>query len=268
MAYETLLIEFDKQGIATLTLNRPDVHNAFNADVIQELHDAFLFLENKDEVRAIILKGAGKSFSAGADLNWMKAASGWSEEANIEDAMKLSSMLNALKTLAKPTIAIVHGAAMGGGAGLVACADIVLAQKGARFAFSEVRLGLLPATIGPYVVSAIGERNATRYFMTAEHFGPEVAWNLGLVSEVFDNEEDLNDCLEEICSNILKGAPRAVSSSKKLVQYLANKEINEKLRQNTAERIAIRRTSDEGKEGVSAFLEKRKPNWILDEEEE
>ena len=266
MAYNTLLIETNNSGVATITLNRPEVHNAFNAQVIDELHDAFLYLGNKDEVRVVILKGAGKSFSAGADLNWMKQAGFLSEEENQADAMKLSDMLHALKTLPKPTIAIVQGAAMGGGAGLVACADIVLAQTETRFAFLEVRLGLIPATIGPFVIAAIGERNASRYFMTAEHFGPEVAWNMGLVSGTFDDEQDLNTCLEEMIKNICKGGPDAVSASKKLVQSLANKIITAGLRKNTAESIAVRRRSPEGKEGVNAFLEKRNPSWITDDE--
>ena len=180
--------------------------------------------------------------------------------------MKLSNMLYALKTLPKPTIAIVQGTAVGGGAGLVACSDIVLAQTGARFAFSEVRLGLIPATISPFVIAAIGERFASRYFMTAEHFDAEVAWNIGLVSETFKDKASLNLSLEEIVRNIAKGEPKAVSASKKLVQSLSNKEITPKLRQNTAERIAVRRISPGAREGLDAFLKKRTPNWISDDE--
>lgn len=261
MTFETITADIDARGVARITLNRPDVHNAFNAVLIGELHTAVNAFGDDPNVRAIVLRGAGPSFSAGGDLNWMKAAAGYSEEENKADAMRLSDMLNALDSVKKPVIALVHGAAFGGGVGLAACADIVIATKDAKFSLSEVRLGLIPATIGPFVVAAIGARHARRYFMTAERFDGAKAFEISLVHEVVEDEWELDTRAEAIISEILKGGPLAVSAAKKLVFAVAGRDPDEALRTNTAERIAARRASDEGIEGISAFLEKRKPSW-------
>ncbi len=270
MNLETLIVDTDKRGVARITLNRPDVRNAFNAKLISELHQTINSLEDDTAVRVIVLRGAGKAFSAGADLTWMKAASEYSIEENEADAMRLSDMLHALDRVPKPVIALVHGAAFGGGVGLTACADIAIATRETIFSLSEVRLGLIPATIAPFVVAAIGQRQARRYFATAERFNGEKALKINLVHETVEDEWELDTVAERIIDEILKGGPLAVSAAKKLIFAVdgkavdgkdGGKEADEALRRNTAERIAARRASDEGREGIAAFLEKRKPGW-------
>lgn len=261
MAYQTIELEIDGRGVAALTLNRPDLHNAFNDVLIGELHDAVNGLSANKDAQAIILRGAGKSFSAGADLNWMKQAADYSLEENEADAMRLSDMLEALNAIPKPVVALIQGAAFGGGVGLAACADIAIAVRGAKFALTEVRLGLIPATIAPFVVAAIGQRQARRWFLTGERFGGETAREIGLIHEVVDDEAALQDRADEIIDALLAGGPDAVNAAKKLVFAVTGREVTRDLRQNTAERIAARRGSDEGREGISAFLEKREPKW-------
>ncbi|WP_417456886.1 enoyl-CoA hydratase/isomerase family protein [Kordiimonas sp.] len=261
---DTLLTSIDDRGVATVTLNRADVHNAFNDDLIWELNNAFSKLDKDDNVRAVVLTGSGKSFSAGADLNWMKAAASYTEKQNMEDAMRLSDMLATLNSCSKPTIAIVNGATFGGGVGLVSCCDIAIAVEGAKFSLSEVRLGLTPATISPYVVAAIGERAARRYFLSAERFDSTEARRIGLIHEVAPSLQDAFSLAHVMLKNILAGAPGAQRDAKKLIADVVGREITSELQADTANRIAARRTSDEGREGLGAFLEKRQPAWSLD----
>ena len=260
---DPLLSSIDDRGVATLTLNRADVHNAFNDDLIWELGNAFTKLGANDSVRAIVLTGAGKSFSAGADLNWMKEAASYSDEQNMRDAMRLSEMLSAINSCPKPTIAIVNGATFGGGVGLVACCDIAIAVEAAKFSLSEVRLGLTPATISPYVVAAIGERAARRYFLTAERFDATEARRIGLVHELAPSLQDACSLAHVMLKNILAGAPGAQRDAKTLINVVTGQPINEELRADTARRIADRRASAEGREGLGAFLEKRTPAWSI-----
>ncbi|MEO0412419.1 MAG: enoyl-CoA hydratase-related protein [Pseudomonadota bacterium] len=243
----------DQSGpILTFTLNRPEVHNAFNAELIASLKDAFT--APMDGIRAVVLKGSGKSFCAGADLSWMREAAGYSHRENVADAGGLSDMLNAVYACPVPVIADVHGAAYGGGVGLVACADIAVAAANAKFMLSEVRLGLTPATISPFVLQAMGQRAASRYFVTAEGFSAAQAHACGLVHAI---DEDAQDMAAAIANN----GPEAVRAAKALVRDFAGQAITDDLRSQTANRIADRRASDEGKEGIAAFLEKRAPSW-------
>lgn len=257
----SLLTEIDARGITTVTLNRPEVHNAFNDGLIAALQNAFETLGQDPAVRAIVLKGTGKSFSAGADLNWMKTAAGYTEAENQADALRLSDMLETLNSCPKPTIACVHGAAMGGGIGLVACCDIVIATANAKFALSEVRLGLTPATISPYVIAKIGISQARRLFLTAERFDGGTAHQIGLVHHIVEDKEALPSLLDTVMDQLLAGAPGAHADAKALVADMANQPITEALRKETAARIAARRTSIEGQEGLSAFLGKHPPDW-------
>jgi len=259
--YETIQLDATRSGIAILTLNRPERHNAFNGQVIEELTDALETLEEQDTLRMVILRGAGKSFSAGADLEWMKAAQHWTKEDNEQDAMALANMLRKLAELPQMTMALVQGAAMGGGAGLVAACDIAVAMKGTNFRFSEVRLGLTPATISPFVISAIGPRWAKALFVTAESFDANYAERMGLVHYVVKDEDEMAEMEEYLAGLAMGAAPGAVRDAKNLVLDLAGVPYSETLSRETAKRIAARRVSDEGKEGLAAFLEKRKPNW-------
>lgn len=259
-----LIIDIDDRGVAAVTLNRPEVHNAFNNELIAELQAAYLALDENDAVRIVLLTGAGKSFSAGADVNWMKRSANFSEEENQEDAMRLSDMLSTINNCTKPTIAFVNGTAFGGGVGLTACCDIAVTLSTAVFSLSEVKLGLTPATISPYVVRAIGERAARRYFLTAERFDGIEARRVGLVHEAAQTPEEAQMIIDGLIGYLLAGGPIAQSASKSLIRIVADTEITDNLRKKTAEHIAERRTSDEGQEGLSAFLEKRKPNWSAD----
>ena len=259
--YETITLEATREGIAVLTLNRPDRHNAFNGQVIEELTDALETLEEQDALRMVILRGEGASFSAGADLEWMKAAQHWTREDNESDAMALAVMLRKLAALPQMTLALVQGAAMGGGAGLVAACDVAVAMKGTKFRFSEVRLGLTPATISPFVINAIGPRWAKALFVTAETFDADYAEKIGLVQYVVSDEAEMAKMEEYIADLVIAAAPGAVRDAKNLVLDFAGAPLSDALSRETAKRIAARRTSEEGKEGLAAFLEKRKPDW-------
>tara|TARA_R110000787_G_scaffold36827_1_gene93717 strand:- start:5101 stop:5904 length:804 start_codon:yes stop_codon:yes gene_type:complete len=261
-AYETITLQATQEGLAVVTLNRPDVHNAFNALVIEELTDAFEAIADQETIRMMILRGNGPSFSAGADLNWMKrAAELHTKDDNEHDAQKLAAMLQALYDMPQMTLALVHGAAMGGGAGLVAACDVAVAMTGTKFRFSEVRLGLTPATISPYVIDAIGPRRARALFVTAETFDAEYAERMGLVHYVVADQAGMTAMEEHIANLVFAAAPGAVADAKKLVADVTGEIIDKDLGHETARRIAARRASDEGKEGVAAFLEKRKPSW-------
>lgn len=248
-------------GVATITLNRPDTHNAFDEHVIAALSGKLDVLRLEKSVRVLVLRGEGKSFSAGADLNWMKRAAGFTEQQNKADALVLAAMLNKLATLPIVTIACVQGAAMGGGLGLASCCDIVIADKDAMFALSEVKLGLIPATIAPYVLRAMGERHARRYFQTGERFNGQRAYEIGFVHELVSGADDMNDRLQNILKIIAANGPHAMKEAKKLCLDLAGQPITPELIDDTANRIARTRAGMEAKEGLSAFLDKRKAEW-------
>lgn len=259
----TTCLTVTTQGpIARVTLNRPDVRNAFNETLIAELTGSFRALSGRPELRAIVLAAEGKAFCAGADLNWMQAMAGYSWDENHADASKLADMLWAIYSCPVPVIARVQGDVYAGGVGLVACADVVVAVDQAGFCLSEAKLGLLPATIGPYVVKALGEQASRRYFVTAERFGAAEAQRLGLVHEVVAAEA-LDAKVDELTAAITANGPAAVRACKQLVKDVAGRPVTPELRDDTARRIADIRASDEGREGVQSFLNKRKPSWLL-----
>ena len=261
MSYTYITYTTDARNTATITLNRPDKHNAFNEDFIAELSTALDDIRKDDQCRLMILRSSGRNFSAGADLDWMKRMAGYTRAENVRDANALAELLYKLNFLPVPTIARVQGAAMGGGCGLVSCCDIALAADNAVFAFSEVKLGLIPATISPYVIRAIGEKQARRYFLTAERFDANKSLEIGLVSGVMD-ESKLDEAVEKTIDLILANSSEAVKAAKQLVFDVAGKQVTRELLQQTSESIADIRASEEGKEGLSAFLEKRKPAWL------
>ena len=255
-------LRLDTRGpVARVTLNRPDVRNAFNEGLIAELTAAFTTLGQRPDLRAIVLAAEGKAFCAGADLNWMKAMAGYSWDENHADATRLADMLWAIYSCPLPVIARVQGDVYAGGVGLVACADIVVAVDTAGFCLSEAKLGLLPATIGPYVVKALGEQASRRYFVTAERFGAAEAQRLGLVHEVV-SPGALDAKVDEIAAAIAANGPAAVRACKQLVKDVAGREITPQLRDDTARRIADIRASAEGREGVQSFLNKSRPGWL------
>ena len=255
-----VVIEATPAGVAVVSINRAARRNAFDAVTIDALHEAFLTLKSQEHVRVVFLRGVGGAFSAGADLDWMRAAAEWNEDENREDARGLARMLKGLHELPQLTVALVEGPAFGGGAGLVAACDMALATADAQFSFSEVKLGLTPATISPYVVAAIGPRTSRRLFATGERFGAEAAVRFGLVDRVV---EDLHAEALAIAHAQRACAPEAVGDAKRLVDDVAGRSIDGKLGEETARRIAARRVSPEGREGVAAFLERRKPAWSL-----
>lgn len=248
-------------GVATVTLTRPDIHNAIDDDLIARLTREFQGLSRDQVVRVVILAATGKSFCAGADINWMKRMAEYGAEENLEDAKALAGLMYTLGSLRKPTIAAVQGSAFGGGVGLIAACDIAIAAKDAEFALTEVKLGIIPAAVGPYIVSALGPRQATRYMLTGERFGADRAKELGLVHEVAD-KADVLPMAKTMAQLLLQNGPRAMGEVKNLVRYVIGHELNEALMAQTAGHIARVRASHEGREGLSAFLEKRKPNWV------
>ncbi len=260
MAYDTLQLDTTPAGIALVWLNRPELRNAFNETMIAELTAAFRALDADAAVRAIILAGHGPTFCAGADLNWMKQMSGYSFEQNYADALGLATMLHTVHTVRKPTLARVHGAAFAGGMGLVAACDIAVAAHSAEFCLSEAKLGLIPATIGPYVIAAMGERAAYRYMLTAERFTAAEAYRIGFVQEIAQDEE-LDGVINEILGHLVTGGPAAHAATKDLIRAIAKQPLGAEVIKDTATRIATARASDEGKEGIRSFLEKRKPAW-------
>ncbi|MCX7892132.1 MAG: enoyl-CoA hydratase/isomerase family protein [Burkholderiales bacterium] len=258
--YRTLETE-TVHGVALVWMNRPDVRNAFNEEMISELTDAFATVDRDPGLRAMVLAARGSAFCAGADLHWMKKMAGYSLEENYADAMGLANMLATLAAVRKPTVARVHGAAFAGGIGLVAACDIAVAAHEVEFSLSEVKLGLIPATIGPYVVAAMGERAARRYMLTAERFTAAEAYRIGLVQEIALPEE-LDGTVNAILGHLVSAGPHAVAATKDLIRAVSGRPIDARLREDTAKRIAKVRASAEGKEGVRAFLEKRKPAWL------
>jgi methylglutaconyl-CoA hydratase len=249
-------------GVATATLNRPDVRNAFNDEVIAELAEVFSELALRADVRCIVLAGNGPAFCAGADLNWMKSMAAYSYDQNLADARTLAEMLHAIYECPKPTIARVQGDVYAGGTGLVAACDIAVSVDTANYCLSETRLGLIPATISPYVIRAMGARAAHRYFLTAERFSAIEAHRIGLVHEVV-NANNLDAKVGEIALALVSAGPAAVKASKALVQDVAERKIDDELIARTVKGIADIRVSEEGREGIQSFLQKRKPGWLV-----
>jgi methylglutaconyl-CoA hydratase len=261
LAPPPIQLDISQEGIAILSLDRPAQRNAFDEVMIDALQDALETLSKADHVRIVFLRGEGETFCAGADLGWMKRQGERSREDNEADAFALARMLKSLHDLPQFTVALVQGAAMGGGAGLVAAADYAVAVKGAMFRFSEVRLGLTPATISPYVIEAIGARAARGLFASALPFDADRALALGLVHEVAEDLAALHGVQKRLSGLALENAPGAVADAKRLVRDVAGREISDRLGHDTARRIAERRASEEGKEGLAAFLGKRAPAW-------
>jgi len=260
MSYTTLKIEH-RGPAAWVWMNRPELHNAFDETLIAELTAAFIALDRDADVRAIVLAGLGKSFSAGADLNWMKRQGAAPLEANLSDARKLATLFRTISMCSTPTLARVHGAALGGGMGLASACDICIASTKAQFATSEVRLGIIPAAIGPYVVRAIGERQAYRYFQTAERIGAERAREIGLAHEVAEPDA-LDAKVQEVVDAVLAGGPLAQAASTDLIRAVAHRPVDDAVVEDTARRIATLRATPQAKEGLSAFLEKRPAAWV------
>ena len=260
MTFQTLKIE-NRGPAAWVWMNRPEMHNAFDETLIAELTQAFAALDRDPAVRAIVLAGEGKSFSAGADLNWMQRQGASPLEANLSDARKLAVLFRTISMCGTPTLARVHGAALGGGMGLASACDICIASTKALFATSEARLGIIPAAIGPYVVRAIGERQAYRYFQTAERIGAERAREIGLAHEVAEPEA-LDAKVQELVDGLLACGPRAQAAATELIRAVAHREVDDEVVEDTARRIATLRATPEAKEGLSAFLEKRPAAWV------
>jgi len=260
MDFQTLTVSI-ADAVATVTLNRPEMRNAFNQETIHELAVAFAALSETDGVRAIVLAANGVAFCAGGDLNWMKQMAGYSEEENQQDAMRLADMLRTIYLCPKPVVARVQGDCYAGGMGLAAACDVVVASDNAAFCLSEVKLGLIPATISPYVIKAMGEQAARRYFLTAERFDAAEARRIGLAHEVVDADA-LDATVAAIVKSLVSNSPHAVTQAKTLVREIAGQPIGDALVFDTANRIAAIRASDDGREGVASFLEKRKPHWL------
>ena len=260
---EKVITKIDSDGIARVTLNNPSKHNAFDDQIIAQLTDAFSAVAANSNVRVMVLASEGKSFSAGADLDWMKRMASYSYDENLQDARALALMLQTLKTMPQPTIARIQGAVFGGAVGLVSCCDIAVAATVATFSLSEVNIGLVPATVSPYVIEAIGARAARRYFMTAERFSAQTAKHIGLLSEVI-GPENLDKQIGLLIDALLANGPEAVIASKQLVADINGQAIGSDLIEHTCKIIAKIRVSEQGQEGLQAFLEKRKPHWLED----
>lgn len=265
MSYQVIQVSTDSRGVLTITLNRPEVRNAFNEHVIEELSRVFSEEARSPNVRAIVLRGEGQVFCAGGDLNWMRKAVDFSYEENLADTRKLSQMFAKLNECPKPVIGAVHGAAIGGGVGLVSICDIVVAVSDTQFSLSEVRLGIVPACIGPFVISKIGASHARGLFMSAERFNAQKAYEIGLVHQVVPNSAALQTAVESILGNILQCGPNAMSVAKRLVLDLSWPERRAQFPdclEYVSKTLADLRITAEGQEGLRAFLEKRKPSWL------
>ena len=260
MSTPSIITDIAADGRATVTLNRPDIHNAFDDELIERLAADLEKLDQDSGVGAVVVAAAGNSFSAGADLNWMKQVADFSEAENLAGAEAMAQMLKTLHGLSKPTIARVHGVAFGGGVGLVACCDIAFAADAALFSLSEVKLGLVPATISPYVINAIGERQSRRYMLSAERFDAVEALRIGLVHGVVQ-AADLDQAIDDMAETLLANGPQAMAEVKAMLASVSGRRIDDDLAHETAALIARIRVSDEGREGLASFLEKRKPDW-------
>jgi methylglutaconyl-CoA hydratase len=258
--HDALSVVHDDRGVATVTLARPALHNAFDDALIARLAETFTALGFDASVRVVVLEAEGKSFSAGADINWMRRMAGYSRDENMADAKALASMLEAIDRCPHPVLALVQGAAYGGGVGLVAACDIAIGSANATFALSEVKLGIIPAVISPYVLAAIGPRAARRYMLTGERFDAEEAHRIGLLHDVVGSEE-LTGAKELMIRALLQAGPGAQTAVKDLIRSVSFRD-PATVMDDTAARIAAIRASDEGQEGLSAFLDKRKPAWV------
>lgn len=257
---ETLTIKYESH-LAILTLNRPDKRNAMNGAMIRELTQAFNEFAEKEAVRVVLLTGAGEHFCAGADINWMKEIGKMSASENQQDAALLANLLYTLYQFPKPTIALAHGAVLGGGMGIISVCDIAIASRTASFGFPEAKIGIAPSTISPYVIAAMGERAAHYYFLTGVRFGADEAHRLGLVHQIADDTA-LYQTGHALAQTLLQNGPQALAAVKQLIHDVANEKISPQLGQYTSKHLATLRTSHEAQEGLSAFLEKRSPQWI------
>jgi methylglutaconyl-CoA hydratase len=259
----TLKSSTDNRAVLTLTMHRPEVHNAFDADMISELTTALTVADQDDTVRMVVITGSATCFSAGADMHWMRSLVTASREDNKADALRLAQLMRTLNYLSKPTIARINGAAFGGGLGLIAACDITISVDSARFGLTEARLGLAPAVISPYVFRRIGERNARRYFLSGERFGSQRALDIGLIQQSV-TEDQLDETVERVIGQLLLSGPLAVAQCKQLAFEVAghNEQSQRSMDEYTAGLIASLRVSAEGQEGLAAFLEKRKPAWV------
>lgn len=253
--------DVDLRGVATITLNRPEIHNAFNDELISGLTEEFKAMESDEEIRLVVLTGEGKSFCAGADLNWMKKMVDYSESENIADSMNLANMFETMNDFSKPIIGKINGAALGGGSGLVAVCDHVIVHEDAKLGFTEVMLGLVPAVISPYVMAKIGHSQARTLFLTGERFDAQKAAQIGLAHQVSLGRYFERDT-EEVIVKFLKAGPKAQQMAKKLIYGVERRSEISDIKQFTCETIAAMRISLEGQEGMNALLEKRRPNWM------
>jgi methylglutaconyl-CoA hydratase len=260
MTFQTIETQI-QQSVAIIWLNRPDVRNALNDVMIAELSEAVAAAIEDDDIRAIVLAGRGKAFCAGGDLNWMRKAKDMTPEQAVADSMQLASLLQMIYESPKPTLARVQGSAFAGAMGLVAACDVAIAAHFTKFCLSEVKLGLIPAMISPYVIKAMGERQARRYFLSAEVFDAAEAYRIGFVHDLCP-EEELDASVNEMLGALLLGAPEALNKAKQLIRDVQGQEISTALAKDTANRIAQCRASDEAQEGIAAFFEKRKPSWV------
>ncbi len=259
--YQSIITEVDG-AVGIVTLNRGQRHNAFDEQLIAELTDGLREMQADPGVRVVVLSSTGKSFCAGADLKWMERAAGYGAEENLRDASRLAELLTTLNELPKPTIARVQGPAYGGGVGLIAACDVAVGTYDAVFALSEVKLGIVPAVISPYVLAAIGERYSRRYMLTAERFSAAEAYRIGLLHELVPGEEQLDEAIAEIVDSLLANGPQAQAECKDLIRVVAGQPIDAPTIEETTRRITRVRASAEGREGVAAFLEKRSPSWL------
>ena len=260
--YQSIVTEID-DAVGILTLNRPARHNALDETLISEITTGLLALEADPQVRVVVLSSAGKSFCAGADMSWLKRETTNSLQENLRDARNLGRLMTTLNGLSKPTIARVQGPTFGSGVGLVACSDIAVATYDAQFALSDVKLGIIPAVVSPFVMAAVGERFVRRYTLSAERFSAAEAYRIGLVHEVVPDETQLDQALFEIVESLLKNGPQAMAECKAMLRTFSQHPIDDAVVEEAAQRMARIRSSPEGKEGLTAFIEKRKPNWIL-----
>ncbi len=263
--YKTIVVtKKDREAVLRITFNRPEIHNAFNSEAILELTDAFDRVKADDSVRVVVLTGEGKSFCAGADINWLREIIRYSFDQNLEESLQLAEVLYKIYTLPKPTIAMVNGTAIGGGTGFLSVCDIAVAAEEAKFGLSEVKIGLVPATISPYVVRKIGESKAREYFLTGQRISAQKALEIGLINEVVPRKK-LEERIEELIEQFLASGPEAIASCKELILNVPRMSLDD-VKEYTARLIANLRISEEGQEGMSAFLEKRKPRWTLSKE--
>ena len=256
---ESVLVDKDERGVCTLSLNRPLVHNAFDSEMVKTLLTQFSEIKNDKTTRVVVITGSEGTFSSGADINTMRDIVKYDFETNHADALQLAQLLNALFLLPKPTVARINGSAYGGALGIIACCDIAIASSAARYAFTEVKLGIVPAVISPYIINAIGIRNAQRWFLTAKQFDGYMAQAMGLIHQV-SAPLDLDNAIEKELGLLLAAGPIAIQECKRMCHTFSG--INDDIMQDTVETIARLRTSSEGQEGLNAFLEKRKPNWL------